>query len=225
VPGPPPESALAKLQALLSPTPSRYPDPIENWSIERLIPPEIARQDLQPGGYAEGSPVPKLEPLIREAWSPTAQELLDWLVSLNSKGAPETQRDVDYLADRILEGLKAREITGGEHSHGGTSRKERYYPAEGNRKDGSGRSDLTIRIGDKTLGANTGVFLMDHETPIADERRKGAKMSHLQTLQKDFHYPFLVLPKRKGFTEEEWKETTDRMIDEFLTTILWPVKK
>jgi hypothetical protein len=150
---------------------------------------------------------------------------LDWLLSLNSKGSAETQRDVDYLAGRILEGLKARDITGGKHSHGGTSRKERYYPAEGNRKEGSGRSDLTITIGDKALSANTGVFLKDHKTPIADERGKGTKMSHLQTLQKDSPYPFLILPKRKGFTEEEWKETTDRMIDEFLTRIFWPVKK
>jgi hypothetical protein len=103
-----PEDAVADFKALIRPVPSPNPEPIDQWSIEKLIPPEIAPQDLQPGGYADGSPIPKLEPLIREAWSPTGQELLDWLLSLNSKGSPLTQRGVDQIVGWLIKGAEAR---------------------------------------------------------------------------------------------------------------------
>jgi hypothetical protein len=222
-PGKSPEGALAELEALIRPKPTGDLAPIDPGSVEQLIPPEIRPQDLQPGGYAAGSPPPKVVPLIREAWSPTAQELLDWLLSLNSKGSPETQRDVDYIAKRLVEKMKKLGLAAW-HSHGGASKKEKYYAAEGRKRYGSGRSDATITIGEgedaPVFNLNTGEFLVDKKTAVARERRAEEKLNRLQLLTKNSPYRLGMFPKQKGFNRPEWEETIDRLIDELLQE-LW----
>jgi peptidoglycan hydrolase-like protein with peptidoglycan-binding domain len=193
---------------------------------------EFPAEPPEKPGSQQRPPLESNKPLIEVLPNP-ADELGQWLLILESRGSPETQRDTRDVAKIYLEGLKARGIdhehTHGGHDESGEKMKERYIPHADHGKIGSARSDATITVKNKGKerfeDINTTDTWKDGKTDTARERRAQQKIKELKAQLKQ-NGGMETYPKSRRWTNrEEWKRYVTDLVEEYLDLVYGPRPK